>query len=116
MSNKETIEKVIKAFENNDVEDILTQLTDDAEWQMLGDKTIKGKDNWRAFFAEHPEMTMVSSTTNHIIIDGDTAAVDGEVQCKDKDGNLFDMYYCDLYELQNTQVKKMITYSVNKKK
>jgi ketosteroid isomerase-like protein len=115
MTNKETIEKVIKAFENNDVAGILAQLTDDAEWQMLGDKTIKGKDAWRAFFAAHPEMTMVSSTTNHIIIDGDNAAVDGEVSCKDKDGKQFDMYYCDLYELQNAKVKKMVTYSVNKK-
>ena len=114
MSNKQTIDKVIKAFEDNNVEAILDLLTDDAEWQMLGDKTIKGKDNWRAFFAQHPEMTMVSSTTNHIIIDGDQAAVDGEVSCKDKDGNLFDMYYCDLYELQDAKVKKMVTYSVKK--
>ncbi len=115
MTNKQTIENVIKAFEENNVEGILEQLTDDAEWHMLNDQTIKGKDAWRTFFGQHPEMTMVSSTTNHIIIDGDQAAVDGEVKCKDKDGNLFDMYYCDLYELRDAKVKKMVTYSINKK-
>ncbi len=115
MSTKDIINSIIESFESNDVESVLNQMTDDVEWQMIGDKTISGKDEMRKFFADNGDMKMISSTKNHTIIDGDHVAVDGEVQCS-KNGEVTDMYYCDIYQLENEQVKKMISYIVNKKK
>lgn len=41
----------------------------------------------------------------------------GEVLCRNsKSGEEYDMYYCDVYGLQNGKIKNMVTYSVNKKK
>ena len=115
INTKEIINSIIDSFENNEVEAILNHMTDDVEWQMIGDKTISGKDDMRKFFADNKDMKMISSTKKHIIIDGDHVAVDGEVQCS-KDGEVMDMYYCDIYELENELVKKMTTYIINKKK
>ena len=61
------------------------------------------------------QMTLLSSTKNHRIVDGDYAAVDGEVKCRAEDGKIIEMFYCDVYEPQNGKIKKMITYTVQKK-
>ncbi|WP_350340154.1 nuclear transport factor 2 family protein [Paraflavitalea speifideaquila] len=58
---------------------------------------------------------MVSSTKEHIIVDGDQVAVNGEVTCKGNDGKVFDMYYCDVYELNKGLIKNMTSYIITKK-
>jgi uncharacterized protein len=116
MTNSETIHNVIDAFDNNDVDTILSLVTDDAEWHMLGDQVISGKEEMREFFSKNAGMKMLSSTKDHIIIEGDRAAVDGNVQCIGKNGLVMDMYYCDVYELEKGRVKKIVSYTVNKSK
>jgi uncharacterized protein len=115
MNNNETIHQVIDAFDNNDTESILGLVTNNVEWHMLGDQVIKGKDGMKAFFEKNADMKMLTSTKDHIIVEGDRAAVDGHVQCTDKNGKLMDMYYCDVYELEQGKVKKMVSYTINKK-
>ena len=116
MNNKETIQQVIDAFDNNDVDSILDLVTDDVEWHMLGDQVISGKDKLREFFSKNAGMKLLSSTKDHIIIEGDRAAVDGHVQCAGKNGEMADMYYCDVYELEKGKVKKIVSYTINKRK
>jgi len=117
METKELISNVIDAFDKNDTELVLSHFTDDIQWTMVGDQTFSGKNNIRDFFATHPDMEMISSTKDHMVIDGDTVVVDGEVNCVDKsNGVSHNMYYCDIYELENGKVKKMTSYCVNKKK
>jgi uncharacterized protein len=116
MSNKEILQKVIDAFDANDIESIVKYMADDVEWHMLGDKIISGKDEVRKFFAENANRRMLSSTKNHVIIEGDHAAVDGDVQCTGEDGKPVNLYYCDIYELENGKVNKIVSYTLNKKK
>lgn len=114
MKNRELIEQVIAAFDANDITAILHYLSDDIEWEMLGDKTIRGKDAIRAIFSGGGVKT-VASTVRHMILDGDRAAVTGEVKCQAPDGALFEMYYCDIYEISNDKISRMITYPIDKK-
>lgn len=115
MSNREIVMEIVAAFDNNDIEAILNCVDDDIEWKMLGENTITGKENLRQFFADHTDMKMISSTKEHVIIDGDQACVAGTVNCSDGKGNDFYMHYCDIYEIVNGKIKTMITFSVNKK-
>jgi ketosteroid isomerase-like protein len=98
MNNRKVIEDVIAAFDANDVAAILNNMTDDVEWEMLGDATMSGKEAIR-----------------QMIIEGDQAAVTGEVKCEGPNGTLMDMYYCDIYELTDGKVSRMISYPINKK-
>jgi len=116
IDNKEIIIEFNVAFDKGVSNDIARFVTDDFEWHMLGDSVIKGKDNFLQFFVDHPDMKMISVTKDHIIVDGNTASLDGEVQCTDKSGKIYDMYYCDVYELENGLIKKMISYTVDKNK
>jgi len=115
-SNREIIIAFNTAFDNSNSDDIAKFIADDFEWHLLGDSVIKGKENVLQFFADHPDMRVITVTKDHIIVDGDSASVAGEVKCTDKTGQIYDMYYCDVYELANGLITKMISYTVNKKK
>jgi uncharacterized protein len=117
MDNKKLISEFLDAFDKNDTENILKNMTDDVEWNILDDQKISGKEALRNFFDKNKSMVMVSATRDHFIVEGDHASVGGEVLCKNTEsGQEYDMYYCDVYELQNGKIKNMVTYTINKKK
>ncbi|MET1054729.1 MAG: nuclear transport factor 2 family protein [Pedobacter sp.] len=116
VNTKEFILSLIEAFDNNDVESILEHLSDDIEWTIIGHETLSGKNNIEEFFKAHPDMKMLSSTKDHMIIDGDSVAVNGEVDCvNESTGNRQDMFYCDIYDLKDGKVQRMTSYCVDKK-
>jgi len=116
-NTKEFIQSLIEAFDENDVERILSHLSEDIVWNIVGNDTFTGKKSIRDFFNAYPDMKMLSSTKDHFVIDGDTAVVDGEVVCEHAvTGARQDMFYCDIYQLENGKVRKMTSYCIDKKK
>lgn len=115
MTNKEIIAQVIEAFDNSDGATITRHMTDDVEWHMLGDQVYSGIETVKKFFNDHQDVKVTSSLKNHLIADGDTIAVSGEITCTESNGNLCNMYYCDIYEMENFKIKKLISYTVGKK-
>jgi uncharacterized protein len=117
MDNRTIIQAVIDAFDANNVEGILQHLTDDVTWTMVGDRVIETKEGMRKFLVEGADIQMVSSTKDNFIMEGDRAAVNGEVKCKNRNtGDLYEMFYSDLYELKNGKINKMTSYIIDKKK
>jgi ketosteroid isomerase-like protein len=49
------------------------------------------------------------------IEEGDKVAVEGDVQCQMKNGNLFDAVFFDFYRLQDGKIKEMRSYVIEKK-
>ncbi|MCX2480199.1 nuclear transport factor 2 family protein [Pedobacter sp. MC2016-15] len=116
-NTREFLMSVIDAFDKNDVDLILSHLADDVEWTIVGEQRFSGKQSIGDFFRAFPDMKMISSTKDHIIISGNNAVVDGEVQCiNEGTGVHHDMFYCDIYDFKDGKVQKMTSYTVNKKK
>ncbi|WP_276483009.1 nuclear transport factor 2 family protein [Paraflavitalea pollutisoli] len=117
MDNKQILNGFLGAFDRNDTEAILSYVTDDMHWDMIGDMTIDGKDALRKFFTDNADMKLVRSTRTHFILQGEEAAITGEVLCRnDKTGKEYHMDYCDVYQMENGKIKKMVTYNIDKKK
>jgi len=116
MSSKKIIMEIVTAFDNNDIEGILNCVTDDIEWEMLGENNLKGKETLRKFFSDHADMKMISATKDNIIIEGDRGSVSGSVQCSNGKDQTFNLYYCDIYEVKDNKISKIISYTVNKNK
>ncbi|RYY57514.1 MAG: nuclear transport factor 2 family protein [Chitinophagaceae bacterium] len=115
MLKKETLEKVIKTFENNDVEGLIASFHENGTWEMVGQETINGHDGLRQFFGQNTEVEMLSSTRDHVVISGDTAVVDGQGKCKDGKGNIVENFYCDIYEFEGDKVKSLRSFVIDKK-
>jgi ketosteroid isomerase-like protein len=115
-TNREIVIEFNTAFDTNNNDDIAKLIAEDFEWHILGDCIIKGKENVLKFFAEHPDMKVITASKDYIIVDGNRASVAGKAKCTDKTGKICDMDYCDVYELAEGLITKMISYTVSKKK
>ncbi|WEK38340.1 MAG: nuclear transport factor 2 family protein [Candidatus Pseudobacter hemicellulosilyticus] len=114
MEAKQIIRQIIALFDNNDTEGLINIVTDDFEWIMVGDMTVKGKEELKKMFAASGDMEMLSATKDHLVVEGNTGVCDGIVTMKEN-GEEKERHYCDIYELQGEKLKKMTTYIVNKR-
>lgn len=100
-----------EAFANNDIETVLSLVTDDVRWEMAGDVPVMGKTDMEAALREAADGEPMQLTIHHIITHGRSAAVNGELQ--DSDGARFG--FCDVYDLsglRNPKIKKLTSYVV----
>lgn len=108
--NKMTIQKYMDGFNKSDHEQILSCLADDIEWFMPGAFHLKGKD---AFDKEIENEAFTGSPTIRITRmteENNVVIAEGTVRSARKDGGLLNAMFCDVFEMENTQIKRLITY------
>ena len=115
MLNKETLEKVIKTFENNDVEGLINCFHENGTWEIIGHETLKGHQGFRDFFSKNSGGGMISASREHVVIQGNTAIVDGQGKCKDGKGQVIENWYCDIYDFDGEKVRALRSYVIDKK-
>ncbi len=107
------LQRFNEAFAKQDVDYILEQVTDDLEWKIRGDRTIRGKQEFEQELQRMKEMPPAKFQIGHIITHGNTAAVEGEMTCKDQSGTEKTYAFCDVYDLRgfkNPKIARMITF------
>jgi ketosteroid isomerase-like protein len=109
--NKEIVEKINAAFAEGSIEGFLSFCSEDVEWTIVGDRTVKGKEAIRQWMAsmkmEAPKFTVYS-----VIADGDLVASDGDMTMKDKDGKVVPYAYCDVYRFRNGRIVQLRSFVV----
>ncbi len=100
-SKEEFLRKFNEAFIQNDVNYIIDCTTDDVLWIMVGDRTIRGKEELAVSMNEKKDASGLEIKIGAMIIDGDQAAIDGSMSFEDKDGNRKTYNFCDLYKFRN---------------
>jgi uncharacterized protein len=115
MKNKEIIRKVNEGFVTGDTEKILSYVADDVRWDMPGTFAHVGKDAFRKEINNEAFEGVPTITIKNEIEEGEHVAVEGEVQCRKKDGGVFDAYFFDFYRLENGKIKEMRSYVIEKK-
>jgi ketosteroid isomerase-like protein len=113
--NKNTVQKYIDGFNKSDHAQILSCLTDDIEWLMPGTFHLTGKDAFdkeieNAAFTGSPTVTITRMTEEN-----DVVLAEGTVRVAWKNGGFLDAVFCDAFEMENTKIKRLITYQVNLK-
>lgn len=108
--NKKTIEKYIDGFNKSDHAQILSCLTDDVVWEMPGMFRHEGK---MAFdreienpnFEGKPVVVITRLTEeNNVVI------AEGTVKGKRKGGESFSALFCDVFEMEQGKIKRLIGY------
>lgn len=100
-TKKEFLQKFNEAFVLNDVNFIIDSTTHDILWVMVGDKTIRGKEDLAVSMNKMKESSKLELNIDAMIIEGDQAAVDGSMSFEDNDGNRKTYGFCDLYKFRN---------------
>jgi ketosteroid isomerase-like protein len=108
--NKKTIKKYIDGFGKSDHEQILSCLTDDVVWEMPGAFHLEGK---KAFDGEIENPAFTGSPVirmDRMTEEGDVVVLEGQVQGQKVDGTTFTARFCDVFEMENTKIKRLIGY------
>jgi ketosteroid isomerase-like protein len=112
--NKEVIRKLNKGFEQDEVDAILSCVSDDVHWYVPGAFTAHGKEEFRQQIHNENFVGTPTITIKNEVAEGDYVAVEGSVTSRFKDGNMFNAYFHNTYRLENEKVKEMTSYLVPK--
>jgi ketosteroid isomerase-like protein len=108
--NKKTIEKYIDGFNKSDHEQILSCLTDDIVWEMPGVFRLEGK---KAFDGEIENPAFEGKplvTVSRMTEENDVVIAEGIVRGNKKGGETFRASFCDVFEMRDTKIKRLIGY------
>jgi ketosteroid isomerase-like protein len=110
--NKQTVQKYIDGFNRSDHAQILSCLTDDVEWVMPGTFHLHGKDAFdkeieNEAFTGRPFVTLTRMTEEN-----DVVIAEGTVQAAWKKGGVLNAMFCDVFEMEDSLIKRLITYLV----
>ncbi len=114
--NKKTIERYIDGFNKSDHVQILDCLTNDIVWDMPGFFYHVGKEAFdkeieNEAFEGKPVITLTRMTEEN-----DVVVAEGLVQAKKRGGELLHLTFCDVFEMENARIRKLIGYIAERKK
>jgi uncharacterized protein len=110
--NKRTVQSYMDAFGRSDHAAILACLTDDVEWVIPGAVHLKGKAAFDSEI-ENPAFTgrpLIDVT--RLVEENDVVVAEGTVVATRADGEKLNLVFCDVFEMENTKVKRLISYLV----
>ena len=108
--NKQTVERYMEAFSRTDHAGVLACLTDDVEWLIPGFFHVTGKD---AFDQEIENDAFVGSPTiqvTRLTEENDVVVAEGTVRASRRDGGVLDAVFCDVFEMQDGKIRRLISY------
>ncbi len=108
--NKRTVATYMEGFRTTDRPTILSCLSDDVEWVLPGAFHIRGKDAFNAHivddgFAARPEIVV-----NRMLESDDVVVAEGTVRTERSDGTLLNLAFCDVFEMQGSQIRRLTSY------
>lgn len=108
--NKQTVQKYMEAFTKTDHAEILSCLTEDVEWLIPGFFHIKGKEAFdkeieNDAFVGKPMINVTRMTEEDNVV-----VAEGKVRCARKEGGFLNALFCDVFEMQDSKIKRLTSY------
>ncbi len=110
--NQRAVEKYIDGFNKSDHAQILSCLTDDVEWLMPGTFHLTGKDAFDREIENDAFTGRPVVTITRMVEQNDVVIAEGTVRAAWKKGGLLNAVYCDVFEMENARIKRLISYLV----
>ncbi len=97
-------------FNKSDHEQILSCLTDDVIWEMPGIFHLAGKETFDGDIENPAFEGKPVVVVTRMVEEGETVVAEGTVEGKKKGGEPFTAVFCDVFEMENSKIKKLIGY------
>jgi len=113
--NKRTVEAYMEGFRTTDRPRILSCLTSDVEWEIPGAFHIRGIDEFDKHITDDGFVGNPAITVTRLIEADDVVVAEGSVRVQTKDGPFLNLVFCDVFEMQNSKIRRLISYLVELK-
>jgi ketosteroid isomerase-like protein len=108
--NKKTVEKYMEAFGRSDHAEILSCLTEDVEWIIPGHTHRKGKNEFDQEIENDQNEGSPQITVTRLIEENNIVVAEGKVSQKLKNGGEVNLVFCDVFEMNDAKIQKLISY------
>jgi ketosteroid isomerase-like protein len=108
--NKQTVQTFLDAFSKSDIAVILSCLTDDIEWSIPGVTHVTGKP---AFIEQIQPDSIIGNPTievSRMTEERNVVVAEGSIRLASKDGSFRNTLFCDVFVMQDTQIKHLTAY------
>jgi len=101
-----------KALMNVDVKSVIAKVSDNVVWRMVGTETIKGKEKLEALLSDAKSDEGFEIDLEHIIIEGNKAALNGTIHSLSNQGEWSHYSFCDMYLVNenDNKITEIISY------
>jgi ketosteroid isomerase-like protein len=116
MNNKKVVETFMEGYYTGDNAKILSCLTEDVIWELVGFFNLIGKDQFEKELNNEAADGNPTITISQLVEEGNIVVAEGTVKGKLKNGGIMDALFCEVFHFDNGRVKKLTTYHIEKKK
>ena len=99
-------------FRSTDRSLILSTLTDDVEWTIPGAFHTRGKQEFAAHIVDEGFVASPAIEVTRLVEDDDVVVAEGTVRTQRKDGTFLNLAFCDVFEMQDGKIRRLISYLV----
>ncbi len=113
MKNTTILHEANEFVKKGEYENFLAYCTQDTKWVFIGDRTLNGKEEVRAYMKEfyvEPPLFNVERA----IEEGNFVTVTGEIRLKTKKGNYEDFDYCDIWRFENGKIAELKAFVIER--
>jgi ketosteroid isomerase-like protein len=110
---KEVVETYIEGFRRVDHAQILSCLTDDVVWELLGYTTVSGKEAFDQEIENEATVGAPKLTIDRLIEEDDAVVAVGSGEVGLRDGGLLTFVFCDVFTFTGDKISRLETYQVN---
>ena len=111
--NKKLLIMGNSAIARGDYQTFLSICSDDTVWEFVGDRTLRGKAEVRAYMAGS-YLTPPVFKVSHLIAEGEMLTAVGEISLLGRDGKWTEYHYCDVWEFRDGLLETLRAFVVEK--
>ncbi|MCM3759784.1 nuclear transport factor 2 family protein [Alkalihalobacillus oceani] len=103
-----------EAFTSGNLSWIAEHVTEDIEWTVVGEPTVKGKQALLDGVSQMMAQPLEEHQLLRVVADQQIAVVEGTMEMEVEQGVKHAFSVCDLYDLEDGKVKALTTYVVDR--
>ena len=115
MTKKEIVKQISKAFEISDFSEVRNFFSDNFIMDWPGMFSVDRLDDLELFLKKNAPKRVADITYLHFLEDGETVFSNGIITVEMHSGLMIKNYFCDIYEFENSKVRKITSYILHDK-
>jgi ketosteroid isomerase-like protein len=115
-SSKQAVERYMASMSRMDRPAVLSCLTDDVEWSIVtSGERMRGKAEFEQNIGDPATMGEVRVEIARMTEENNVVVAEGSVHVSPKQGDPVTYQFCDVFELEDTKVKRLTTFAAELK-
>ena len=108
--NKQTVDAYMEGFRRSDRARILECLTEDVEWIVPGAFHVRGKTDFAAHIVDDGFVGKPEIAVLRLVEEDDVVVAEGSVRTERTGGAMLNLVFCDLFELRDAKICRLVSY------